>query len=172
MNTGAKWGIGLGAGIPGALILIGLIGFLIKFIMQRCRSKAWDEIISLPKHLDSSDNSTNRRPPKRLSTEREPLFPTTTPNVAAVSDGHISIPIDDNNLSSGQHSHGSAPKHEHTIVQIQRERLNRLKEEENRSRPMLSLSTGELDMQYAIDQAQKEFEESTAIASGKAKDPR
>ncbi|CAF4556229.1 unnamed protein product, partial [Rotaria sp. Silwood2] len=61
MKTSAKWGIGIGVGIPGVLILIGLIGLLIKFFMKRCRSRAWDEINSLPKHVDSSDNSTNRR---------------------------------------------------------------------------------------------------------------
>ncbi|CAF2701293.1 unnamed protein product [Rotaria sp. Silwood2] len=146
MKTSAKWGIGIGVGIPGVLILIGLIGLLIKFFMKRCRSRAWDEINSLPKH--------------RLSSEREPLFPTTTGNVMVVSDGHISIPIGESESPAAQYQQANTKKHEHTLVQIQRDRLNRLKEEENRSRPMLHLSTGELDIQRAIDQAQKEFEES------------
>ncbi|CAF4195333.1 unnamed protein product, partial [Rotaria sp. Silwood2] len=97
---------------------------------------------------------------KRLSSEREPLFPTTTGNVMVVSDGHISIPIGESESPAAQYQQANTKKHEHTLVQIQRDRLNRLKEEENRSRPMLHLSTGELDIQRAIDQAQKEFEES------------
>jgi hypothetical protein len=44
-------------------------------------------------------------------------------------------------------------------VQIQRDRLNRLKEE-NRAKPIVHLNHGENDVQRAIDQAQKEFDES------------
>jgi hypothetical protein len=158
MKTGTKWGIALGAGIPGVLILIGVIGLLIKFFMKRCRKKAWDDIRSLPKHLDSSDNSTNRLIGRQLSSEREPLYqPTTTNNnVLEVHDGHIAIPIDENDLPPGQR----AKQHDHTLVQIQRDRLNRLKEEENRSRPMLRITHEEDDVQRAIEQAQKEFDES------------
>jgi hypothetical protein len=76
-----------------------------------------------------------------------------------VSDSHISIPIDDKDIPPGQRELGKAKKHEHTLVQIQRDRLNRLKEE-NRSKPILNLNHGEGDVQRAIDQAQKEFDES------------
>jgi hypothetical protein len=160
MNTGTKWGIGLGAGIPGALILIGIIGLLIKFFMKRCRKKAWVDISSLPKYVDSSENTTSRRLPKRSLSEREPLYPATTNNGMEVSDAHISIPIDENDLPPVQRQAERAKQHEHTLVQIQRDRLNRLKEEENRLRPLTRLNHEEYDIQHAIDQAQKEFEES------------
>lgn len=160
MNTGAKWGIILGAGIPGALILIGILGLLIKFFMKRCRKKAWDDISSLPKHVDSSANPSNRRLLKRLPSEREPLNPSSNNNSLEVTDGHIAIPIEENDNPRGQRHAERAKQHQHTLVQIQRDRLTRLKEEENRLRPMIRLSNGEGDIQRAIDQAQKEFEES------------
>jgi hypothetical protein len=161
MNTGAKWGIGLGAGIPGVLILIGIIGLLIKFFMKRCRAKAWDDINTLPKHLDSSENGTNNRKfVKRKPSERQPLYQSATNNAMEVSDTHITIPVDENDVPPGQRQQEQAKEHEHTLVQIQRERLNRLKEEENRLRPMVHLNSGQNDIQRAIDQAQKEFEES------------
>jgi hypothetical protein len=160
MKTGTKLGIAIGAGILGILILIGIIGILIKFFMKRCRKKAWVDISSLPKHLDSSENNTNRRQTRRSSSEREPLYPSTPNNNLEVSEGHIVIPIDENDIPPGQHQSEHAKQHDHTLVQIQRDRLNRLKEEENRLRPMIRLSHGENDIQRAIDQAQKEFEES------------
>jgi hypothetical protein len=162
MKTGTKWGIAVGVGIPGALILIGIIGLLIKFFMKRCRKTAWDDIRSLPKYADSSQNTTNRRTPKRALSEREPLYPSTTTENEGLeaSDGHIAIPIDENDLPHGQRRAEHAKQHDHTLVQIQRDRLNRLKEQENRLRPMIRLSHGEDDIQRAIDQAQKEFEES------------
>jgi len=163
MKTGTKWGLALGVGIPGVLILIGVIGLLIKFFMKRCRKKAWDEITSLPKHLDASENSTNRRAGRQLSSEREPLYqPTTNTNVLEVHDGHIAIPIHENDVPSGERHDGCTKQHEHTLVQIQRERLNRIKEEENRLRPMIRISHGEDELQRAIEQAQKEFDESVA----------
>jgi hypothetical protein len=157
MKTGTIVGIAIGAGIPLVLILIGVIGLLIKFFMKRCQKKAWDDISSLPKHLDASES---RRPARRLSSEREPLYPAAASNTLEVSDGHIAIPIGENDVPPGQRESERAKKHDHTLVQIQRERLNRLKEEENRLRPMIRLSHGEDDLQRAINQAQKEFEES------------
>ena len=159
MNSVAKWGIIIGVGILGVLILIGLIGLLIKFFMKRCRRRAWDDINSLPKQVDSSENIISRRQIRGVSSEREPLVPTTT-DISAVSDGHMVIPIDSNEIPDGRNQYASTANHDHTIVQIQRDRLNHLKEEENRVRPMLRLSTGELDIQRAIDLAQKEFDES------------
>jgi hypothetical protein len=156
MKTGTIWAIALGAGIPCLLILIGIIGLLIKFFMKRFRKKAWDDISSLPKRIDITENNANRG---RSSSEREPLYPA-TPNTLDVSEGHVAVPIDENDLPPGQHQNEQAKHHEHTLVQIQRDRLNRLKEEENRLRPMIRLSSGENDIQHAIDQAQKEFEES------------
>jgi len=158
MNTRTKWGIGVGVGIPCVLILIGLIAFVIKFFMKRCRTRAWIDINSLPKQIDSSENSTTRRPIRRLSSEREPLYSSTTNNVLEVHDGHVAIPIGENDLSPAQLER--AKQHEQTLVQIQRDRLNRLKEEENRLRPMIHSNHGEDDIQHVIDLAQKEFEES------------
>ncbi|CAF0751465.1 unnamed protein product [Adineta ricciae] len=170
MNTGTKWGIILGAGIPGVLILIGILGLLIKFFMKRCRTKAWENIRSLPKTVAVSDVGANRRARKHSLSEREPLYPSTpTVNGLDASDGHISIPVNENDIPSDQRSIGHADQQESTLVQIQRDRLNRLKEEENRLRPMIRLSHGEDDIQRAIDQAQKEFEESVANASAKMK---
>ncbi|CAF1420170.1 unnamed protein product [Adineta steineri] len=168
MKTGTIWGISLGVGIPGVLILIGIIGLLIKFCMKRCRKKAWDDISSLPKHIESFENSSNRKQPKRQLSEREPLYPSATNNVLEVPDGHIVIPMDENDLPPGQRPNERTKQHEHTLVQIQRDRLNRLKEEETRLRPMIQIS-GEDDIQRAIDQAQKEFDESVANASSKMK---
>ena len=162
MNDKLKWGIIIGGGIVGVLILIGLIGILIKFFMKRCRKKAWNDISSLPKNIDSSDQTTTRHAPKRSLSERELLYPTTTNNnnTLEVSDGHIAIPIDENDYPS-HHHHGEHNKqHDHTLVQIQRERLNRLKEEENRLRPMIRLPNDDEDIRRAIEQAQREFEES------------
>jgi len=161
MKTSAKWGIGLGVGIPGVLILIGILGLLIKFFMKRCRKKAWDDINTQPKQLDSSENGiTSRKFVKRKSSERQPLYHSATNNALEVSDAHISIPIGENDLPAGQRQLEKNKEHEHTLVYIQRERLNRLKEEENRLRPMIHLAPGNDDIQRAIDQAQKEFEES------------
>jgi hypothetical protein len=164
MKTSTKWGIGLGVGIPGVLILIGLIGLIIKFFMKRCRKKAWDDITTLPKDMDSPENgiTSQRKLPKRKSSERQPLCQSSSSsnNATEISDSHISIPIDDKDIPPGQRELEKAKEHEHTLVQIQRDRLNRLKEEESRIRPMMRLSHGEDDIQRAIDQAQKEFEES------------
>ena len=76
------------------------------------------------------------------------------------SGGHISIPMDNDEFTSNPNQHATKIKPEQTLVQIQRDRLNRLKEEENRTRPMLHSSTDELDIQRAIEQAQREFDES------------
>ncbi|CAM2699381.1 unnamed protein product [Rotaria socialis] len=161
MNNSTKWGIALGAGIPGVLIVIGLIGLSVKFIMKRCRRRAWSDIRSLPNALDSSNNSTQRRLPRLSASDREPLCTTTTTtDVVIVSGGHISIPMDNDEFTSNPNQHATTIKPEQTLVQIQRDRLNRLREEENRTRPMLRLSTGELEIQRAIEQAQKEFDES------------
>jgi len=158
MKTGAKWGIALGVGIPVVLILIGLIGLIIKFFMKRCRKKAWEDIRTLPRNTDSSENDpTHRILPKRRSSERQPLYQSATNNAMEISGSHISIPMDGNDILSDQHE---TKELDHTLVQIQRDRLNRLKEEENRLRPMIRLTFGEDDIQRAIDQAQKEFDQS------------
>ncbi len=160
MKTGTILGIALGVGIPCLLILIGILGLVIKFFMRRCQKRPWDDISSLPKNIEAGENNTNRRPGRRSSSEREALYPRTTNNVLEVSDGHVAIPVDDNYTPSGQTPFDSGKPPENTLVQIKRDRLNRLKEEETRSRPMLRLSDGEDDIQRAIDQAQKDFEES------------
>jgi len=169
MNTGAKWGIGLGVGIPGVLILIGIIGLLIKFFMKRFRKKAWDDIHSLPKHIESSGNSTTPKPPTRTTSEREPLYASATSHTFEASDAHISIPIDENVSPPGQSGPDGTKQSDHTLVQIQRDRLNRVKEEENRLRPMVHLTPGEDTVQRTIDQAQKDFEDSVSNASTKIK---
>jgi hypothetical protein len=158
MKTGAKWGIALGVGIPVVLILIGLIGLIVKFFMKRCRKKAWEDIRTLPRNPDSSENDPiHRILPKRRSSERQPLYQSATNNAMEISGSHISIPINENDILSDQHE---TKELDHTLVQIQRDRLNRLKEEENRLRPMIRLTFGEDDIQRAIDQAQKEFDQS------------
>jgi hypothetical protein len=160
MKNGAKWGIGLGVGIPAVLILIGLVGLIIKFFMKRCRKRAWDDITILPKHMDSAEDDTIfPRLPKRKASDRQPLYEPASNNAMEVSDTHIAIPIDEKDTPPGQHELEKAKKHEHTLVQIQRDRLNRLKEE-NRAKPIVHLNHGENDVQRAIDQAQKEFDES------------
>lgn len=161
MNTAAKWGIGLGAGIPGVLILIGLIGLLVKFFMKRCRKKAWNDIKTLPKQLHSSENNgKDYLKVKRTVSERQPLCPSATNNALDRSDEHIRIPIDENDQPPSQRANEATNSRDHTLVQIQRDRLTRLKEEENRLRPMLRLAVDEHEVQSAIDQAQKEFDES------------
>jgi hypothetical protein len=161
MKTGAKWGIALGIGIPVILIFIGLLGLIIKFFMKRCRKKAWEDIRTLPRNTDPSENDVNHRIlPKRRSSERQPLYQSATNNAMEISNSHISIPIDDNDIPPDQRDREKTKELDHTLVQIQRDRLNRLKEEENRLRPMIRLSFGEDDIQRAIDQAQKEFDQS------------
>jgi hypothetical protein len=150
MNNTTKWAIIISGSVLGVLILIGVIVILIKFFMKRCQKKAWDDINSLPKSLDTSTSNVSRRTPRRASTERELLHPNTPSDIVETPDVHVSIPIDEN----------AQRQTDHTLVQIQRDRLNRLKEEENRLRPMVRLSSDEDDIQRTIDQAQKEFEES------------
>lgn len=153
MKTGAIWGISLGVGIPGVLILTGVIGLLLKFFMKRCRKKAWSDINSEPKAANPPGNGTNgRKAPKRTGSDRQPLYQSGVNTTMDTSDIHIAIPMDTEPSPAAQH--------EQTLVQIQRDRLNRLKEEENRLRPMLQLNRDELDIQRTIDQAQKEFDES------------
>jgi hypothetical protein len=162
MKHSTKWVIGLGVGIPAVLILIGLIGLIIKFFMKRCRKKPWDDITTLPKDIDSSVNDTNRRIlPKRRSSDRQPIYPSASNSAMEVSESHISIPIDENAILPNQPLPDleKTKEHDHTLGQIQRDRLNRLKEE-NRIRPMIRLIHDEHDIQRAIDQAQKEFEQS------------
>ena len=161
MKTGAKWGIGLGVGIPAVLILIGLIAFVIKFFIKRCRKQAWDDIRILPKHMDSPENGTDHRTfPKRKPSDRGTLYQSATNNALEVSDSHVSIPIAENDIPSDRRDLEKVKEHDRTLVQIQRDRLNTLKEEENRVRPMIRLNHDEDNMQHAIDQVQKEFEES------------
>ena len=159
MKSSTIWGLSLGIGIPGALILIGLLGLLIKFFMKRCRTKAWDDISSPPKQAESVDNpSYSRKAPKRSASDRQPLYQSGEHTSIEVSEGHISIPVSE--APTPTPTPTPAAQQDQTLVQIQRNRLIRLKEEENRIRPMLQLNRGELDIQQAIDQAQKEFDES------------
>ena len=160
MKSGAKWGIGLGVGIPAALIFIGLIGLLVKFFMKRCRKKPWQDIRSAPKSGNTTEtNGKEPRKLKHLSSEREPLYIPSTNNALDGSDAHISIPIDENDLPPTRRQLETDRAQDHTLVQIQRDRLNRIKDEENRLRPMIRLSHGENDIQRVIDQAQKEFDD-------------
>lgn len=162
MNKGAKWGIGLGVGIPAALILIGLIGLIMKFFMKRCRKKPWDDITS-PKDLDTLETGGSYwKFPKRRSSERQLLSQSisSSNNVTDISDHHIVVPVDEKDIPHGQHTAKISNENEQTLVQIQRDRLNRLKEEENRNRPMIRLAYDENEIQRVIDQVQKEFEES------------
>ncbi|CAF3713850.1 unnamed protein product [Adineta steineri] len=164
MKNGTKWGIALGVGIPSVLILIGLIGLLIKFFMKRCRKKAWDDIRSAPKDSDSVENGSHyRKLSKRRPSDREPLYESEVNTTTDISDGHISIPIpidEHDNPSNHHHNYNSIKENDHTLVQIQRERLNRLKLDEIRLKPMISINPGGIDIQRAIDEAQKEFDES------------
>ena len=160
MKNSAKWGIGLGVGIPAVLILIGLIGLITKFFIKRCRKKAWDDITSLPRDLDSPEgNGIRPKFPKRTASDRRPLCQSAINNAMEVSDNHIVIPIDEKDVPPGQRESEKGKTHESTLVQIQRDRLNRLKEE-YRARPVVHLNRGDDDVQRAIDQAQKEFDES------------
>lgn len=159
MNTGAKWAIILGVGIPSFLILIGLFGLLIKFFMKRCRKKPWENITTEPKSADIIENTKNFRNFLRRdkSSERQPIYPSSTNNALEESNNHISIPMNENENTIDEH------EHKQTLVQIQRERLNRLKEDEKRSRPMIHLAYDENEIQRTIDQVQKEFEESVGL---------
>ena len=160
MNSVTKWGI-VGAGTLGVLILIGIIVLLVKCLMKRCYNKAWEDIKSLPKQLDSSDNRAHRKATKHSLLEREPLCPTTAAaNVIVTSNDHVTVPIGETSLPPEEHQHGGYAQHSHTLVQIQRDRLNRLKEEENRLRPMICLNNEEDNIKRVIGQAQVEFEES------------
>ena len=156
MNKGTIWGIAIGAGIPCVLILIGLIGLLIKFFMKRCQKKAWDDIHSEPKDITASDRTIIRRPAKRVSSEHEPLHAVESSERA---EGHVVVPIDENDLPADQREIERVKHQEQTLVQVQRDRLNRLKEE-TRLHPPMTFAHSENDIQRAIDQAQKEFEES------------
>lgn len=161
MKTGTIVGIAVGAGIPAVLILIGLIAYLIKFCMKRCRSRPWDEITSLPKDSDSTSILRKaRRAKKPTANDREPLYESSNNHAGDVSDAHIAIPIDENDLPPSQREVERTRQHENTLVQIQRGRLNRLKEEGNRLRPMVPVREQEDQLQRAIEQAQREFDRS------------
>ena len=161
MKTGTIVGIAVGAGIPAVLILIGLIAYLVKFCMKRCRRRPWDEITSLPKDSDSASILQKaRRVKKPTANDREPLYESNNNHPGDVSDAHIAIPIDENDLPPSQREVERTREHENTLVQIQRGRLNRLKEEGNRLRPMVPGREQEDQLQRAIDQAQREFDRS------------
>lgn len=161
MKTGAKWAIFLGAGIPSVLILIGLLGLLIKFFMKKCRKKPWHDIRSLPKSSANIDRpQKDNQKLKRNLSERQRLVDAVSNNASSISDEHVIIPIDENDRITSMTDVDTETNGERSLVQIQRDRLIRLKEEENRLRPMLRLSHGESEIQLAIDQAQKEFEDS------------
>lgn len=161
MNISTQWGIGLSVGIPALFIFIGLMVLLITFLMKRCRKKAWTDINTVPKHLNATENIINRRKlPKRALSDRQPLYQSETNNAMEVSDSHVSIPIDENNMPPDQCQFQTTPEHQHTLVQIQRDRLNHLKVEESRCRPMIHLNHTEDGIQRTIAQVQKEFDES------------
>ncbi|CAF1432023.1 unnamed protein product [Rotaria sp. Silwood1] len=170
MNTKIQLGLIISCGLIGVLILIGIIVLLTKFFMRRFRKKAWDEINALPKQSDSLENNINyRKLNKRRSTERQPLYQSATNNAMNISDGQISIPINENNTSLDLRQYESTKVHEHTIVEIQRDRLNHIKEEEQRIRPMIGTTDGEDIIQRTIDEVQKEFDESLSTAAIKMK---
>ncbi|CAF3394418.1 unnamed protein product [Rotaria socialis] len=170
MNLKIRWGIIIGVGVPTALVLIGLIVLFTKFIMNRCRKKAWNDIKTLPKPSDLSDNNTNhRRFFKATSSERQPLYQSATNNAMEISDGQISIPIDENDIPPEQRRLHETKQNEHTLVQIQCDQLNHIKQEENRLRPMIDLSNSENRIKSTIEQVQKEFEESLSTAATKMK---
>jgi hypothetical protein len=161
MKTSTIVGIAIGAGIPAVLILIGLIAYIIKFCMKRCRRRPWDEITSLPKDSDSVNVLRKVRRTKKSSTnDREPLFESSNSHTVDVSDAHIAIPIDEHDLPSSQREVERTRQHEHTLVQIQRGRLNRLKEEGNRLRSMVPVHEQEGQLRRAIEEAQREFDKS------------
>lgn len=123
--------------------------------MKRFRSKAWHDIRTLPKTTTHHENNGKFQ---RLSSERQPLCP----NQLETSDLNVTVPIDDKDRSptaNSTHLLDEEQTYRQTLVQIQRERLNRLKDEENRLRPMIRLSHGENDIQKIIDQTQREFDE-------------
>ena len=163
MKRSTIWIIAVCAGIPATLILIGLIVLLIKFLLKRCRTKAWHDIRTLPKATAQLEtNGKDQRKFQRLSSERQPLYVSTSPNDQLdSSDLHLTIPVDDKDRSATQRTHllDEEQRHDQTLVQIQRERLNRIKDEENRLRPMIRLSHGENEIHKIIDQTQREFDE-------------
>ena len=160
MKTVWKWAIGIGVGTAAILVLIGLLSLLIKFLMKRCQKKPWNEIRTMPKLSNNSENmGKDNRTLRRNSLERQPLCLPSTNNAFDVSDQHLLIPVDDHNTSVSCIEIDTEEHHEHSLIQIQRERLMRLKEEENRLRPIIHLNHGAADLQRVIDQAQKEFDE-------------
>ncbi|CAF3015714.1 unnamed protein product [Rotaria sp. Silwood2] len=171
MNTTTKLVLIFGLGSLAALILIGIIVLLTKFFLKRCRKKAWNDIHTIPKHTDSFDNNINHRIlNKHTSLDRQPLYQSATNNAMDIHEGQISIPINENDTaSSNQRQYDSTKSHDPTIVQIQRDRLNHIKEQENRTRPMIRTTDGEDVIQHTIDQVQKEFDESLDTAALKMK---
>ena len=148
MKTGTKWAIGLGVGIPGVLVLIGIICLIVKFFMKRCRKKPWENITTPPKPADQVvEEKVPRRILRRKSSERQPLYPDRMNTTLEASDSHISIPIEEN----------IPPQ---TVVQVQRDRLNQLKDKDTEIRSQMQSAHGENDIQRAIDPVQREFEES------------
>ncbi|CAF0853473.1 unnamed protein product [Didymodactylos carnosus] len=144
-----------GVGIPGIIILIGLLGYLAKFFIKRCRKKAWVEITSMPK---SSSRKTG--------TEREPLQQThgglenSTASPSPQPDGspaHIVIPVDESDFTPAQLQ--QQREQDHTIVEITRSRLNRMKQEDFRTHQMINPSPTD-GIQKAIAETMLEFDAS------------
>jgi hypothetical protein len=167
MNGRTKWGLGFGLGIPGVLILIGLIALLTKFFMKRCRKKAWIEIPTMPTHFTSSlsfssENGTGGRKKNTTwtSSECEPLCQSTTDHTLEISDTHIGISIGNDDLPSSQRDLEQSRQHQHSLNQIRRERLDRLKAESLHLRPMPKSSEVAQEMQRVIEQVRREFDES------------
>ncbi|CAF0807893.1 unnamed protein product, partial [Didymodactylos carnosus] len=144
-------------GIPGIFILIGLIGYLIKFFVKRCRKKAWIEITSAPK-LSSKKAGTDREPLQRTNGSLENSMASQTPSEQQDSiPKHIVIPMDRSDLTPAQLQ--QQRDQDHTLGDITRARLNRKKEEELQNRQSINPSPAD-GIQNAIAETMKEFDAS------------
>ena len=162
MNTVTIWILASLGGFVALILIIGLIAITIQFCIKKFRRRVWSDITSPPVTPESLEGSrwswSWPRSLKRSGTDREPIVNPRNDVTIDIPDHHVSIPV--NETDGAIDPFGEETRPNPTLVQIQRERLDRMREEGRRIRPMLTIDETEDQVQRAIDQVQKEFDES------------
>lgn len=163
MNTVALWILGSIGVFIGLILLIGIIAILIQFCIKRFRKRPWSDITSPPVTSELSENSrwswSWTRSFRRTGTDRERILHPRNDVIVDIPEPHVTIPVNETDASANS----SLPEQQdptQSFVQAQRDRLVQLKDERQRSTPMISIIETENQVQSAIDQVQKEFDES------------
>lgn len=159
MNTGTLWGLCIGGAVLGLIFLIGITAILIQYCVRRFRKTVWSEITSPPVSGDATEKSrwSWSRSLRRSGTDREPIVNPQNDVIIDIPNDHVAIPIEENSIRRDLLTDERPTK---ALAQIQRERLDRIKSEARHLRPMIDVNDVEVQLKEAIDQIQKDFDES------------